>query len=97
MISTAKGEMGKLSTAPCDTPQVSAREKHRAEWPFASCGHNSHPVIIFGPPSMTFRHVWIGLGIRWESIRNPLGIRSESVRNPLGIHQESVGNPLGIR
>ncbi len=47
------------------------REKRRAEWPFVSCAHNSHPVIIFGPPSMIIRRVWASLGIRLESVRNP--------------------------
>ena len=52
--------------------------------------HNSHPVIIFGPPSVIIRRVWASLGIRPESVGNP-------ARNPLGIRPESAGNPSGIR
>lgn len=33
------------------------REKRSAKRPFVSCGYNSHPVIIFGPPLMTRRRV----------------------------------------
>jgi len=43
------------------------REKRRAEWLFCELCYNSHPVIIFGPPSMTRRRVWASLGIRPES------------------------------
>jgi len=51
------------------------REKRRAEWLFCELCHNSHPVVILGPPSMTSRRVWDSLGIRPESVWNPPGIR----------------------
>ena len=43
------------------------REKRRAEWLFCELCYNSHPVVIFGPPSMTRYRVWASLGIRPES------------------------------
>ncbi len=45
---------------PRDTPRVSAREKCSAEGLFASCGHNSHPVITMDPPTaLVSRALWI--------------------------------------
>ena len=56
------------------------REKRRAEWPFCELCYNSHPVIIFGPPSMTIRRVWDSLGIHPESVRNPAHLIGPSTR-----------------
>lgn len=49
-----------------------SREKRKRRVVVCELCYNSHPVIIFRPPSMIIRCVWASLGFRPESVWNPV-------------------------